>query len=226
MSSSTGRELVVSPQQQQQPIIVFQGLSDDQFKQALTLFQPRPPTKQSLMIDAEKMKQIGVIAGYLEGIKYNSTEHSTFSEPIVINHFDNVMTTMMKDRDETFSINEWFADTRGQLPPEWSNYNPNEDANGDYMPAPEYKGLNVDWIGAVINQELDTPGFVSLFYNCIHMQRAMHSELQQSRTAGRSAIGGDLFTSHRAAPAPIYDSTTLHADLTTADLLRYQSTKY
>jgi hypothetical protein len=221
MSAPIGRELVVSAQgaAASHPIIVFQGLSDDQFSQVLTLFAPKPVTKESLMLSPAVTQQMGAVVGYLESLKYMSANCDVFQEEIVANHFDNVMIEKLNDPDATFSINEWFNTVRGPLPPEIANYNPDEDANGDYMPTPEYTGLDVDWIRALTDQELAHNGFIALFYNCIQMERQMHVELEKNRSHGRTT--SSLFTRSRPAPATIYDSSMLQYDLTTDDLMRF-----
>lgn len=201
------------------PIIVFQSLSDAQFDKALQLFQPVKKTKFTLMADAELTRQMATVAGYLESIQYTSGSSQVFSEKMVANHFDNAVTKLLPEDEPPFVINEWVADIRSEVatPPEIAKYNPNADQNDDYMPMPEYKGLNVDWLDVLSEQELAIPGFVAVFYNCLQMQRTIQAEVQRNRTYNSPLMCG-AEQSHRRPPSPKVDNAAL-LEITTSALL-------
>ncbi len=194
-NSGEGKELIVQPtaaakplygQQGSNPIIVFQGLTDDQFSKALSLFQPPPISKVSLFHDATFMGTLAEVVGYMESIQYVRKDAKMFDNTVVSNHFDNVMLAKIEevegpDVEEAafFSVNEWFSDTRGPLPKAIKNWDPE-----GFEPMPAHEGLKVDWYDELTKMELEYNGYVQLIKNCIDMEEKMQEALNKRRHSG------------------------------------------
>lgn len=199
----SGKELIVSntsstSQNAQRPVIVFQGLSDDQFQQALQLFEPPKPTKPSLFLDKTFTLSLADVCAYLEAIQYQRKDAKLFANPMVCNHFDNVMIEKFRteDNDFSFSINEWFSDTRGEIPKALRDWDPN-----GFAPMPTVD-ITVDWYHAVTEAELAFPGFVTLLKNCMDMEERMLEQLKKRQHQGRLGWNSDA-SSGTKMPAPV-----------------------
>lgn len=187
----------------QRPLLVLNGLNEDELARALTLIddraKPPPPTKLSLMLDAETMQRAARVAAYLESRPYVSNAPGVFSQPLVGNHFDCAMVELLEP-DERFSINEWFFEYMKTLPPEVRRYEPSlREQDDSYMPMPEWRRLNIDWLHALVETELRYAGFIKLLANCVDMQETLLEEMARYR------IGG-------GAPARVVPGATNNSD--------------
>ena len=172
------RELVVaSKANADRPIIVFQGLSDDQFKQAIALFAPKPETRATLMANPVVTQDLTEAIAHLESRMYVSRETKVFDDAMISNNFDNTLLTMMGPNAEVFRVNEWFDNARrAHIPKAVLDYNPNL-PNGDFMPIPEHKSITVDWVTLLTDMELRYPGFIPLLANCIRLEKDIQDKI-------------------------------------------------
>ena len=174
----SNRELVVASKvHADRPIIVFQGLSDDQFQQAIALFQPKPETRATLMANPVVTQDLTEAIAHLESRMYVSRETKVFDDPMISNNFDNTLVTMMGPNADVFRINEWFDSARrAHIPKAVLDYNPNL-PDGDFMPIPEHKSITVDWVTLLTDMELRYLGFIPLLANCIRLERDIQDKI-------------------------------------------------
>lgn len=155
----------------EQPIIVFQNMSDDQFKHVMTLFQPKVPTKMSIMADRKKMSTIGKIAAHFDACVC-ANRNSVFIDQMIANNLDN--TVLELTRQNRFSINEWFYENRAKAP--------TKNVDNLYEIQSLGKSMTTDWINKLVELELAHSGIVDIIANCINMD----VELQKQRAAAYS----------------------------------------
>jgi hypothetical protein len=167
------------------PVVVFNGLNQEQLDRALSIFTPPVPTKVSLSMDQQFMLTMAEVVGHMEAIVFLDKTGRLFPNNDIANHFDNVIIqTLEPDEDgdpAKFSVNEWYSDTRGPIPASLQNWDPS-----GYAPMPQYEGPKVNWYDELINMELRIPGFVKLIKNCIDLEEVMNRTVQKQRQAAAS----------------------------------------
>lgn len=193
------------------PAMTF-ALTDAQFERALSVFQPPKPSKVTLWtskVDPEFMTNLTVVGAFLDSIQYvRPRGGGCFTQPIISTHFDNVVLLMKQERsggdddgdddddkedDVKFSIDEWYTDTRGEIPKEMQDWDPH-----GIKPMP-HNDWHVDWVGALTNMEEELPGFVALFAKCIKLEEETTKILSQ-RKYGASTAFGDHPSERTAMP--------------------------
>ncbi len=175
------------------------NLSDDQFTKVLAVFQPPPPTKPLLWSTKDFARQLIKVSAYLETVQYVRPSGTCFAKTLISNHFDNSMIEKFGGPDgkfETFSIDHWFSDIRGEVPKELRDW----DVKG-YKPMPRLP-MGVDWYGALTDAELAFSGFVSLFENCIDIERETEAEITRIQHECSTAFGDHPSTAMPASAHP------------------------
>lgn len=190
--ANTGKQLVIPVTQPDtasgnKPIVLLQCATEEQFERALQLFQPPEPTKSSLIQDPEFVKNLAEVTGHIEGMAFTDKSGKLFPNPMISNYFENAM---MDKTGEQFRVNEWFSDTRGELPEAIQKWDPN-----GFNPMPEYEGPSVDWYDELTTRELEYPGFVQMLKNCIDLEYTTTNVVMKQRsTAGLVAAMGNSGT--------------------------------
>jgi hypothetical protein len=201
----SNRELVVASKgNADRPIIVFQGLSDEQFKQAITLFQPKPETRATLMTNPVVTQDLTEAIAHLESRMYVSRDTKVFNDQMISNNFDNTLLSMMGPDAEVFRINEWFDGARrAHIPKAVLEYDPNP-KNGDFTAMPTHKGITVDWVTLLTDMELRYPGFIALLANCIRIEKDIQDKI--SKKTQERQVEWDM---PQRMPAPIDHGTPM-----------------
>lgn len=195
-----GKQLVVSSNQSSGAPISF-ALTDAQFSQALTLFAPPPRTKANLWtskVDPTFIRKLVKVVAYLESVQYMRPGGTCFASTLISNHFDSVMLEKFREtlvaaaaesedadlaENASFSIDEWFTDTRGPIPEALKKWNPKK-----FEPMPVVP-MQVDWYGALTVAELQFSGFVDLFMNCILLEEETDAEMARRKHGAMTTFG-------------------------------------
>lgn len=180
----------------ERPVIVFNQLSDAQFDRALALFTPAPRTKTNLWTQKTYARNLVKVASYCESAMYARPGGECFSNKYVTTNFDNCMIQRFRNDNPQFffSVNEWFNDTRGDIPAELLAWDPN---GVDVMPQVE---TGVDWYKELTETDMQFEGFLDLFANCIDLEEEMAKEVANRKHASSTAFGDHPGT---RMPAPI-----------------------
>lgn len=179
-NSSTGARM---------PIVLTAGMSDDELRRARAIMFPPapPPTKVNLLANPEFIEVASVVAARLDHIRFERKKATVFTQTGVLDHCNEVMNHVMHGDDKSqwpeipFDVHEWFHDLRGGD----LDYNP-EDPLLDIDLAQFDPTLQVDWIQVLIEQELKTPGFCKVLYNCLELESRIAERLgaHHKRTMG------------------------------------------
>lgn len=171
----------------ERPVIVFQGLSDDQFDKALALFAPPPRTKPTLWSDTGYTEKLIKVSAFCESVMFVRPNGGLFANKSTSNNFDHVMIQKFRNDDNefSFSIEEWFADTRGELPASLKNWNPD---TPPYDPMPQY-ATGIDWCAKLTQVDLQFAGFLDLFANAIDLDEKLAAEISRRRHGATTAFG-------------------------------------
>ena len=197
------RQIIISEQQDGDVAankqLVF-ALTDEQFERALALYKPAERTKPTLWRNKTFNKNMIKVVAYLESVQYMRQNKKCFSSMIISNHFDNCMIEQFGGKDDdaefTFSIDEWFNDTRGELPDALANWDPKGHEPMPIVP------MHVDWYGQLTRTELQYEGFVDLFANCIDLEEETEREISK-RKHGAMTTFGTHPSEYTAMPEPI-----------------------
>lgn len=179
------KQLVISSNQAEGSPISF-ALTDAQFERALAVFKPPAPTKPNLWTNKEFSKKLIKVSAYLESVQYMRPNLlCCFSQTLISNHFDNCMIQKFGETEEyfTFSIDEWFNDTRGEVSEKLRNWDPQ-----GVEPMPQLD-IQTDWYGALTETELAYPGFVDLFSNCIDLEEETEAAIAKRKHGASTAFG-------------------------------------
>lgn len=190
--ANTGKELVVSENVApelppgERPVIVFQGLSDAQFDKALALFQPPPRTKFNLWKQKDYNENLIKVAAYCEANMFKRPDGGgCFTRKAIGVNFDTAMIQQFRNDDEDFyfSIDEWYNDSRGEIPAEIKDWDPK-----GYEPMPQVE-TDVDWPRVLTATDLKYPGFLAIFSNCIDLEEKYNAELQKRHQQASTTFG-------------------------------------
>lgn len=223
--SSKGKQLVVSEgvstnlPPAERPVIVFNGLSDEQFSKALQLFAQPPRTKPTLWARPEYTQQLIKCAAFCESAPAIRPTGGLFQSKSISNNFDNCMIQKFRqpDQDYFFSVEEWYADRRGPIPDALKNWDPYEDT--EIMPRFD---TNVDWCEELTAWDVQYPGFLDLFSNCIDMDEQLEASINSRKHGANTRFGsGGIFPSTQM-PAAINQKATFD-DFTASSLLKNKS---
>jgi len=159
----------------------------------------KPPTKMSLMADSEFVEKGSYVMAALDHVRHERQQATVFSQPFVSMHCNELMRELFSGRDDKaeegkgkvegeggggpklrpFNIDEWFAIARNEGRLRHDPQNP--------MTNPElvrFTGtLRVDWLGILVKQECETPGFTKILYNCLVMEQNTIQQLQKRHAA-------------------------------------------
>jgi len=171
----------------ERPVIVLQGLSDEQFTQVMQLFAPPPRTKATLWTQPQYTKTLVKVAAFCESVMYMRPNGGCFASPDVANNLDSCMIQKFRDdnTDFFFSVNEWFNNTRGEVPDLLKNWEPDKEP---YDPMPQCP-TGVDWCAKLTEIDMQYPGFLDLFSNCIDMDEEFVCEVAKRRHGASTAFG-------------------------------------
>jgi hypothetical protein len=166
------------------PVIVFNALTDAQFEKALALFKPAPRTKPNLWVQKEYTASLCKAAAYCEAAMFTRT-NGCFGNKIVSTNFDGCIIQKFRNNDEDFffSIDEWFNDSRGELPAILKEWDPKSEE-----PMPQVE-TGVDWYKKLTDIDMQMEGFLDLFVNCIDLEEKMAQEVASRKHAATTAFG-------------------------------------
>ena len=200
--SLEGKQLVLSSNQASGAAPISFALTDVQFSQALTLFAPPPRTKANLWtskVDPSFIRKVVKVVAYLESVQYMRPGGTCFASTLISNHFDSVMLEKFREtlvaaaaeaegdaelaENASFSIDEWFTDTRGPIPDALKKWDPKK-----FEPMPVVP-MQVDWYGALTEAELQFSGFVELFMNCILLEEETDIEMARRKHGAMTTFG-------------------------------------
>lgn len=169
----------------ERPVIVFNGLNDEQFDRALQLFSPPPRTKPTLWSRPEYRDNLIKAAAFCEAVMYMRPNGNLFANKSIANHFDGMMIEQYRNDNEdfTFSVNEFYSDTRGELPEELQNWDPK-----DEKPMPTVTS-DVDWADALTDMDLHYPGFLDLMCTCIDLDEKISTEVARYKHSTATTFG-------------------------------------
>lgn len=159
------------------------ALTDAQFEKALSVITPPKPTKPNLWRNEAFSEKMVEVAAYLESVQYVRPTGTCFALTMISNHFDNVILEENPEL-ESFSVDEWFSDTRGEIPEALKDWDPK-----GTEPMPQMD-LEVDWFQALTDAELQFPGFVTLFANCINLEEKTFQRTQTRKHGAMTTFGG------------------------------------
>lgn len=183
------------------PVIVFNGLSDDQFNKALALFQPPPRTKPTLWERPAFRDNIIKAAAFCEAAMYNRPNGNLFASQSIANHFDGMMIERFhNDNDDfKFSINEEFNDARGPIPDKLKHWDPK---GVDPMPS---VSTDVDWADWLTEMDLRYAGFLDMLCTCIDFDERITAEVTKYKHSASTSFGEHAGTT---MPDPIHAKAT------------------
>ena len=188
------KQLTVTTPNNASPICF--ALTDAQFTRALAVFAPPPRTKPNLWRDDKYIEELIDVCAYLESVQYMRPNGSCFAQTLVSNHFDHCMKEEFGETIERFSIDEWFNDSRGEIPAALRKWDPK-----GHEPMPMLD-MQVDWYGALTDTDLAYPGFVKLFAKCIKLEEKTEECINRRKHGAMTTFGAHP-GERTPMPAPI-----------------------
>lgn len=163
------------------PVVLTSGMTDEEINRvrAIMFPPPPPPSKVNLMANSEFIEVASVVAARLDHVRYERRKATIFTQRGVLDHCDELMRNVMYGEDKSkwpeipFHINEWFSDLRGGD----LSYDPTS-PTADIQKTQFRQTMQIDWIQKLINQELETPGFCKVLFNCLELEEKIKKRLK------------------------------------------------
>lgn len=182
------------------PILLSPGISDDELKRirAILAPPPPPPTKMNLMANPQFIEVASVLASKLEHVQYERQAATVFSQHGVEGHCNELMRTIMYGEDraawpaQPFHINRWFAQHRGGD----LRHDPTDPLT-DVRLTQFSTEMKFDWIQILIDQEMETPGFCRVLYNCLQLEERIGERLQKRNRSLMGELGSGASLAYR-----------------------------
>lgn len=174
------------------PVVLTAGMSDEEINRvrAIMFPAPPPPTKINLMANPEFIEVASVVAARLDHVRYERRKAIVFTQMGVLEHCNELLRTVMYGDNKAnwpspaFHIHEWFSDLRGGD----LSYDPT-DPTTDVKKTRFHSTMQIDWIQRLIEQELKTPGFCKVVYNCLELESKIKARLQGHQRETMGSLG-------------------------------------
>jgi len=165
-------------------IMLSPGMSDEEVRRALAIVNPppEPPSKISLMADPDFIEVASILASSLDSVRHRRREARLFVQAGTRDHCNELMRTVIGD--DKFDVDRWFSGKRGGD----LKYDP----RNPLTPIEKVKftgQMQVDWVKLLLEQEIATPGFCKVLFNCLELERRISERMAASNS---KAMGGSL----------------------------------